>query len=321
MKIVFMGTPEFAVPSLRALHQDHDIEAVYSQPPRPSGRGMKLRPSPVHAAAHELGLDVKTPLSFKDEADVAALAALAPDVLVVVAYGLILPQAVLDIPRLMPVNGHASILPRWRGAAPIHRAIAAGDSETGVTTMKMEAGLDTGPMLKLAKTAITPTDTTGRLHDRLAMMTADLLAETLSEIPADQLTLTPQPEDGVTWADKITPGEAAMDFTQSAAEIDRRVRAFSPFPGAWLALGQDADGNTARLKVKAVAVRDAAGQDEVAAAGKVIGAGPEGGPLIRCRDGAIELITVQPQGKAAMSGRDFLNGNVLRDVMASPRGQ
>ncbi len=297
-RLVFMGTPEFAVPSLKRLAKDHDVLAVYCQPPRRQGRGMKFRPSPVHQAALDLGIEVRCPLKFDDE-DIAYLSGLNPDFLVVVAYGMILPQAVLDIPSKAPINGHASILPRWRGAAPIHRAIEQGDKETGVTAMVMQAGLDTGPMLKIEKTAITTTDTTGSLHDRLADITAHVLAETLSSF--DQLDPTPQDEDQVTWAEKITPQEAEIDFTQPYEVIDQRVRAFSPFPGSWVSLG--GDGQPMRLKVKEITPAEGKGLP-----GQVMGKGANGGPVVACQDASVELLRVQPPGKPVMDGRDFLNG-------------
>lgn len=305
-RIVFMGTPDFAVPSLRALHQSHDVVAVYSQPPRRSGRGMKTNPSPVHQCAAELGLQVRTPTVFAED-DIAELSQLQPDLLVVVAYGMILPQAVLDVPRLMPINGHASILPRWRGAAPIHRAIAAGDEKTGVTAMKMEIGLDTGPMLRMAETPIAKDDTTGSLHDRLAQMTASLLDQVAANL--DDITPVPQNDADATWADKITPEEAEMNFNLDVKTIDQYIRAFSPFPGAWLALGIDG-GKPMRLKVKAIG-KVALSDSKKYPSGQFIGKGPEGGPMLAAADGAIELRTVQPQGKASMTGRDFLNGNKM----------
>ena len=304
-RLVFMGTPEFAVPSLKRLAKDHDVLAVYCQPPRRQGRGMKTRPSPVHQAADTLGIEVRCPLKFDDD-EIAYLSGLNPDFLVVVAYGMILPQAVLDIPTKAPINGHASILPRWRGAAPIHRAIELGDAETGVTAMVMQAGLDTGPMLKIEKTAITKTDTTGRLHYRLADITASVLVETLSSF--DQLEATPQDESQVTWAEKITPQEAEIDFTQPYDVIDRRVRAFSPFPGTWVAL--DGDDQPMRLKIREIAPAEANGSSGQVM-GQVLGKGINGGPVVACKDGGVELVRVQPPGKPVMAGRDFLNGYTM----------
>ena len=298
LRIVFMGTPDFAVPSLKRLAEVHDVVAVYSQPPRRQGRGMKERPSPVHQMALDLGIDVQCPLKF-DAQEITRLNAFEPDFLVVVAYGMILPQAVLDIPKKAPINGHASILPRWRGAAPIHRAIEAGDAETGVTAMVMQKGLDTGPMLLLKTTPITATDTTGTLHDRLAEISAEVLAATVNDFE----TLTPQAQEEslVTWAEKISPQDAEMDFTQSYEAIDRKWRAFSPFPGSWLSLG--GDGPSSRLKVKAIAPAVVRGTP-----GQVMGKGKDHGPVIACADGGVELVKVQPAGKPVMAGRDFLNG-------------
>lgn len=303
-RTVFMGTPDFAVPSLALLAEHHDVIAVYAQPPRRQGRGMKLRPSPVHAKADDLGLPVHTPLRFEAE-DIATLSALAPEFLVVVAYGMILPQAVLDIPSVMPINGHASLLPRWRGAAPIHRAIASGDTITGITTMKMEAGLDTGPMLQIMETPIHDDDDTGTLHDRLAEMTAEILLETINAI--NTITPIPQDHDKAIYAEKITPDEAEINFSQPLSVIEARLRAFRPFPGSWLALGLDDDGKPVRLKVKDIHLDPSA----KGKAGEVLGKGAHGGPMIAAADGGVELISVQPQGKPAMSGLDFLNGNTL----------
>ena len=222
MRVVFMGTPDFSVPALNALVEaGHQIVAVYCQPPRPAGRGKKERLTPVHARALELGLEVRHPVSLRDAAAQADFAALDADIAVVVAYGLILPQAVLDAPRKGCLNIHASLLPRWRGAAPIHRAIMEGDAETGVCIMQMEAGLDTGPVLMREATAITPEDTTDVLHDRLSAMGARLIVDTLSRL--DTLTPDPQSEQGVTYAHKIDKAEARVDWSRPAAEIDRQI--------------------------------------------------------------------------------------------------
>ena len=297
-RLVFMGTPDFAVPSLKRMAKDHHVVAVYCQPPRPQGRGMKIRPSAVHQAALDLGIDVHCPLKFDDQA-IQDLTNLKPDFLVVVAYGMILPQAVLDIPHQAPINGHASILPRWRGAAPIHRAIEAGDEETGVTAMVMQKGLDTGPMLEVEKTAIGSTDTTGILHDRLAEICADVLAKTIQNF--DNLIPQDQNEDHVTWAEKITPKEAEIDFSQSYAVIDRQFRAFAPFPGSWVSMDQTDPSK--RLKVKAIAPAGMTGS-----VGQVLSKGDHDGPIVACLDGGVELVKVQPAGKPVMTGRDFLNG-------------
>ena len=298
--IVFMGTPAFAVPSLNYLAKNHHVKAVYCQPSKPQGRGMKIRSHPVQKAAEEHGLQIETPTEFDDE-EISKLAALKPDFLVVVAYGMILSQAVLDIPRFAAINGHASLLPRWRGAAPIQRAIAAGDEETGITAMLMERGLDSGAILAMQKTPISETDTAGNLHDRLAVLAAVTLAEAITKF--DDITPLPQNIAEVTWAEKISTQEAQLVFSMPAETLARQVRAFDPFPGAWLAL--DPTGN--RLKIKAVQVL----KNYKGEAGQYIGRHTDGSPLIAAGDGAIALMQVQPSGKSSMSGKDFLNGNTL----------
>ena len=313
-RIVFMGTPDFAVPTLLALAEHHEVVAVYAQPPRRQGRGMKERPSPVHIKADALGIPVATPLKF-DAAATAELAVLAPDFLVVVAYGMILPQAVLDIPNKIAINGHASLLPRWRGAAPIHRAIAAGDKETGVTAMKMEAGLDTGPMLMVEKTPIKADDDTGSLHDRLAQVTADILLRSIAQI--DSLTPEPQHHEDAIYAEKITADDAEMNFSLPTEVIDAQLRAFRPFPGSWLALGRGEDGKIIRLKVKSIAINPA----HKGAPGQMLGVGANGGPLVATADAAVELTLVQPQGKPEMTGQDYLNGNQLPDQILRAKDQ
>ncbi len=290
MKVIFMGTPDFSVPALRALAARHEVVAVYTQPPRPAGRGKKDRPSPVHVAAESLGLPVRYPANFRDSADRADFAALNADVAVVVAYGLILPQALLNAPRHGCLNIHASLLPRWRGAAPIHRAILAGDHETGIAIMQMEAGLDTGPVLLLQSTPIGPTDTTADLHDRLAAMGADLILTALDQI--DRLPRTPQASDGVTYATKIDKAEARIDWTRPAPEIDRLIRGLSPFPGAWCLAGSE--------RLKLLRARLAPGQ------------GTPGtrlsGLTIACGSGAVEILEAQREGKRAMLPEDLLRG-------------
>ncbi len=292
MRVIFMGTPDFSVNVLDALvDAGHEIAAVYSQPPRPAGRGKKERPSPVHARAAELGLEVRTPLNFKDAAEVAAFADLNADVAVVVAYGLILPQAVLDAPRKGCLNIHASLLPRWRGAAPIQRAIIAGDNETGVCIMQMEAGLDTGPVLLRQTTEITPQDTAGTLHDRLSDMGADAIVTALDGL--QHLQPEPQPEDGVTYAAKIDKAEARVDWNRPAVEIDRQIRGLSPFPGAWCEIS----GERVKLLLSEVAEGD----------------GPAGVALddtltIACGNGALRLTRLQRAGKGAADAADFLRG-------------
>ncbi|MGV6839486.1 MAG: methionyl-tRNA formyltransferase [Planktomarina sp.] len=291
MKLVFMGTPDFSVAALDALVEaGHDICRVYCQPPRKSGRGQKLRPTPVHARALELGLDVTHPLNFKDPADVADFAALNADVAVVVAYGLILPQALLDAPKHGCLNIHASLLPRWRGAAPIHRAIMAGDAQTGVGIMQMEAGLDTGPVLHEVRTDIAPSETTGNLHDRLADMGAKAIVHTLAHL--DSLTPVIQSEDGVTYAHKIDKAEARIDWTRPADEVSAMIRGLSPFPGAWF----EWEGQ----RVKALRCHVAQG---LGAPGEILD-----GTTIACGSGAVEITELQPAGKKPMPANVFLNG-------------
>ncbi len=291
MRVVFMGTPEFSVPALEALHGDgHDIVAVYSQPPRKSGRGQQTQPTPVARKATELGLEVRTPFSFQRQADIGDFEALDADVAVVVAYGLILPQALLDAPHLGCLNIHASLLPRWRGAAPIHRAIMAGDGETGVCIMAMEAGLDTGPVLKRVITPIHPTDTTGTLHDRLSKLGAHAVCDVLPLLP---MVSHPQPQDGVTYASKINKAEARINWSRPAAEVDRQIRGLAPFPGAWFELGGE------RIKVLMSEVTTGSGTPGTAL----------GDPLtIACGEGAVRLLSLQRAGKSPMDAKAFLNG-------------
>ncbi|MEL7199065.1 MAG: methionyl-tRNA formyltransferase [Pseudomonadota bacterium] len=294
MRIVFMGTPDFAVPALVALHAaGHDIACVYSQPPSRSGRGKKLRPSPVHAKAEELGLEVRTPKSLKPAEEEAAFAALGADVAVVAAYGLILKQAVLDAPVHGCINIHASILPRWRGAAPIHRAIMAGDEETGVTIMQMEAGLDTGPMLHVVRTPIAK-KTTGELTDELAQMGAAAMVDLLADLPNH----SPDPQDDAqsTYAPKIDKAEARIDWSDSAEVIERKIRGLSPFPGAWFELGEE------RMKVLLAERVEAKG-----APGEVL----DDDLTIACGEGAIRTIRLQRAGKPAMDRADFLRGRPI----------
>ncbi len=299
LRIIYMGTPDFAVAPLRKLHAaGHQIVAVYCQPPRAAGRGKKPRPSPVQQAAEELGLTVRTPLNFRDTSDREAFAALEADIAVVAAYGLILPQAILDATRLGCFNIHASLLPRWRGAAPIHRAIMAGDDETGITIMRMEAGLDTGPMLLVDRTPIRASDTTATLHDRLAAMGADLVVRAVADIATGQAVETPQPEAGVTYAAKIDKAEARIDWTRPAAEVDRHIRGLSPFPGAWFEL------NGERVKALLSEIAEAQGQG---APGEVI----DGALTVACGEGAIRLTRLQRAGKGAVKAEDFLRGKPL----------
>lgn len=290
MRVIFMGTPDFSVPVLEALAAKHDVVAVYSQPPRPAGRGKKERPSPVHARAEALGIKVRTPLNFKAEEDRAALAALNADVAVVVAYGLILPQAVLDAPRHGCLNIHASLLPRWRGAAPIHRAIMAGDAETGICIMQMEAGLDTGPVLLREATPIGETETTGVLHDRLSVMGARMILEALDRL--ETLTPEPQPEAGVTYASKIDKAEARIDWSRPAPELVRQINGLSPSPGAWCEIAGE--------RVKILRAAPASGQG---APGAVLS-----GFTIACGEGALEVLDAQREGKRPMPAAEVLKG-------------
>ncbi len=288
MRVVFMGTPDFSVTALEALvAAGHEIACVYTQPPRPAGRGKKERPSPVHARAESLGLPVRHPKSLKSAEAQAEFAALNADIAVVVAYGLILPQAVLDAPSLGGLNIHASLLPRWRGAAPIHRAVMAGDSQTGVCIMQMEAGLDTGPVLLREAIRIGAEDTTAILHDALSDMGARLIVEALSRI--DALSPEVQPEIGVTYAAKIDKAEARIDWTGDAVQIDRQIRGLSPFPGAWTMLGAK--------RLKLLGSRLAKGQG---APGAVLD-----GTTIACGAGAIEVTRAQIEGKAAQDAQVF----------------
>lgn len=289
-----MGTPAFSVPALRALAaSDHDVVAVFSQPPRPAGRGKKDRPSPVHETADSLGIRVETPETLKAPAVQGLFASFRPDVAVVVAYGLILPQVVLDTPARGCLNIHASLLPRWRGAAPIHRAIMAGDAETGISIMQMEAGLDTGPVLRSEREAIRPNDTTGDLHDRLSDLGARLILETLDRL--DALSPKPQADEGVSYAEKVDKAEARIDWTRPAEEIDRQIRGLSPFPGAWTT------ANGRRLKLLRSNVATGTG-----GAGTV-----QSGLTIACGSGAVEITELQAEGRGRQSADAFLRGTPL----------
>ncbi|MBB5721021.1 methionyl-tRNA formyltransferase [Loktanella ponticola] len=299
MRVIFMGTPDFSVPVLEALvNSGHDVVAVYSQPPRPAGRGKKDRPSPVQARAEALGLPVHHPVSVRNAEAQAVFARHDADIAVVVAYGLILPQVILDAPKLGCLNIHASLLPRWRGAAPIHRAIMAGDAETGVCIMQMEAGLDTGPVLLREATPIGVAETTGALHDRLSAMGAALVVEALARLP--ELTPEVQPEIGVTYAAKIDKAEARVDWDRPAAEVANHICGLSPFPGAWC----DVAGERVKLHVAEVIAGDAA-------AGTVLG-----GFDIACATGAVRITRAQRPGKKVMDAADVLRGLDLGDAVA-----
>ena len=292
MKVVFMGTPDVSVPVLDAIHKAHEIVAVYCQPPRPAGRGKADRPSPVQARAEALGLPVRHPVSLHSDGAAAEFATLNADVAVVVAYGLILPPAILEAPRLGCLNIHASLLPRWRGAAPIHRAIMAGDRETGVCIMQMEAGLDTGPVLLREAVEIRPEETTAELHDRLSTLGARLIVETLERLP---LPAVPQPAEGVTYATKIDKAEARVDWARPAVEVDRLIRGLSPFPGAWTEVNGE--------RVKLLRSRLATGQG---VPGQVLG-----GFKIACGSGAVEITEAQREGKRPMPAAEVLRGLIL----------
>jgi methionyl-tRNA formyltransferase len=302
LRIIFMGTPDFSVPTLRALKEaGHQIVAVYSQPPRPGGRrGLDLQKSPVHQAAELLGIPVFTPLNFKDEADRVQFRALAADVAVVVAYGLLLPEAVLSGTRLGCYNGHASLLPRWRGAAPIQRAIMAGDSKTGMMVMKMEKGLDTGPVALSREVAIGENTTAGELHDQLMLVGARAMVEAMEKLEAGDLLLTSQPEEGVLYASKIDKNETRIDFTRPASEVHNHVRGLSPFPGAWFEV--EINGRTERVKVLGSELAD--GQ---AGPGNVI----DDRMTVACGVGAVRLTRLQKAGGKPLAAADFLRGMQL----------
>lgn len=295
MRVVFMGTPDFSVPVLEAVAARHRVVCAYTQPPRPAGRGYKERPCPVQVKAEARGIPVRTPTTLRDPNAQKAFAALEPDVAVVVAYGLILPQAVLDIPRFGCINVHASLLPRWRGAAPIQRAIMEGDTETGVTIMQMEAGLDTGPMLLAESVPITDRTTAGRLHDTLSELGARLIGPALDGLEAGTLTPRPQPEEGVTYAAKIDKAETSIDWTRPARAVLRHIHGLSPFPGAWCMM------NGQRVKVlEAEPVPDCGGRPGEVRDDRL---------LVACGDGnGVRLNRLQRAGKAAMDADVFLRG-------------
>ena len=296
MRIVFAGTPEFAAQHLEALLQaGYQVEAVYTQPDRPAGRGQKLMPSPVKQLALQHGLPVMQPATLRDAEAQHALAALQPDLMVVVAYGLILPQAVLDTPRLGCINSHASLLPRWRGAAPIQRAIEAGDSESGVTVMQMEAGLDTGPMLLKVRTPIGPSDTGGSLHDRLAALGAQAVVEAVARLQAGALPGERQDDTLATYAHKLSKDEARLDWQRPAAELERLVRAFNPWPICHSSLAGDV------LKVHAA--RLVPGQGEP---GRILAAGKDG-LTVACGTGALQLTRLQLPGGKPLDFADLYN--------------
>ncbi|WP_149194475.1 methionyl-tRNA formyltransferase [Luteimonas suaedae] len=306
MKIVFAGTPEFAVPSLRAAAGKAEIVAVYTQPDRPAGRGRALTPSPVKREALARGFEVRQPESLRTAAAREALRALEPDLMVVVAYGLLLPQGILDIPRDGCWNVHASLLPRWRGAAPVQRAIEAGDTETGVCLMQMEKGLDTGPVLLSQTLAIGEHETGGQLHDRLADLGAQVLADGLGLLRAGiRPVAKPQPEAGATYARKLDKAEARLDWSQPAQVLANRVRAFNPWPMA------EAEVAGERLRIHAAIAMPTQHQ---ASPGAVLAAGRDGID-IACGDGALRIRTLQRAGGKAITAADYLNAR--RDLLAA----
>ena len=305
LRIVFMGTPDFSVPTLaEILGAGHEVVAVYSQPPRPAGRGMSEQKSPVHRFADSAGIPVHHPKSLKGEAEQEAFAALGVDAAVVIAYGLLLPSAVLNAPRLGCFNVHASALPRWRGAAPIQRAIMAGDSETAVDVMRMEEGLDTGPVCLAEPVAIGPDTTAGELHDVLAERGASLMVRALSALERGSLDCQPQAAEGVTYAAKIDKAEARIDFARPATEVHNLIRGLSPFPGAWFEV-EPAAGKRERIKVLRSTVAQGAG-----APGQIL----DDQLTVACGEGAVRLLDLQRAGKKPMSAEVLLRGFAL------PRG-
>ncbi|CAO3442684.1 Methionyl-tRNA formyltransferase (EC 2.1.2.9) [Azospirillum argentinense] len=308
LRLVFMGTPDFAVPSLRALADaGHEVVCVYSQPPRPAGRGQQVQKSPAHRFAEERGIPVRTPKSLRNAEAQAEFAELKADAAVVAAYGLILPQPILDAPRLGCLNVHGSLLPRWRGAAPIQRAILAGDAETGITIMQMDIGLDTGAMLLKDAVPITAETTASSLHDALADMGARLIVEALDGLAAGRLTAEPQPEAGVTYAAKLTREDGRLDWTRDAAFVERQVRALTPWPGCWFD-APTPTGGVERIKVLKAEPAPASTNDaRKAAPGTLL----DDRLTVACADGAVRLTLVQRPGKAPVDGAALLRGFAL----------
>jgi len=301
LRIIFMGTPDFAVPTLRAiLEAGHEVVAVYSQPPRAAGRGMALRKSPVQQAAEETGLAVLTPERLKSAEEPARFASLTPDVAVVVAYGLILPKPILDAPKYGALNLHASLLPRWRGAAPINRAIMAGDTETGVAVMRITEGLDAGPVCLEARAPIGADETAGELHDALATRGARLMVHALSALEGGGLDCRPQAEGGVTYAEKIDPAETRIDWSRPAREVHNLIRGLSPYPGAWFEI--DLNGKPERIKALRSTLANGSGAPGLALDNKF---------TIACGEGAVRLVEVQRAAKRPMSADDFLRGATI----------
>ncbi len=297
LRLAFMGTPDFSVPTLSELiGAGHEIAAVYSQPPRKAGRGQKVQLSPVHSFAEQAGIEVRTPLNFKDDNDKADFEALDLDAAIVVAYGLILPKRILEAPRLGCLNLHGSLLPRWRGAAPIQRAIMAGDPETGVMVMQMERGLDTGPVLLVERTPIGPSTTAGELHDRLSQIGASLMVRALAALERGGLAATPQSEEGVTYAEKISKQEARIDWSKPAPQIDCEIRGLTPFPGAWF----EFEGQ--RIKILEATPSTGSG-----APGEVL----DDKLTVSCGDGALSILRVQRAGKSSTGVEEFLRGRAI----------
>lgn len=302
LRVIFMGTPEFSAATLRALVEaGHEIAAVYSQPPRPAGRrGLELTKSPVQLAAEEIGIEVRAPRSLKGDDEQEAFRALKADVAVVVAYGLLLPKPILEGTRLGAYNGHASLLPRWRGAAPIQRAIMAGDAETGMMVMKMDEGLDTGPVAMTKSVAITPDMTAGELHDALMASGAALMVEALAALEKGELALTPQAEEGATYAKKISKEETRIDWSRPAAEVHNHIRGLSPFPGAWCEMA--AGGKAGRVKLLRSSLASGEGRP-----GEVL----DDQLAIACGEGAVRLVELQRAGARALDAQSFLRGAKL----------
>jgi methionyl-tRNA formyltransferase len=302
MRLAFLGTPEFAVPSLAALlDAGQEVACVYSQPPAPRGRGRKLTPSPVHAFAESRGLMVRTPASMRDAAEVQAFAELGLDAAIVVAFGQILPAEVIDAPRLGTFNLHGSLLPRWRGAAPIQRAIMAGDAQTGIEVMRLTEGLDEGPVLATRRLRIDALETAGTLAQRLSLAGAELLAQTLPAIESGHAGETPQADEGVTYAKKIRTKEARIDWSKPAAVVDRQIRGLAPFPGAWF----EAPSERGPVRVKALLSRAEEGEG---APGEML----DEALLVACGEGAVRLLRAQREGRAAQEAEDFRRGFPLR---------
>lgn len=311
LRIIFMGTPDFSVPTLQNLKQaGHEIVAVYTQPPRPAGRrGLDLTKSPVHQAAELLGIPVLTPLNFKAEEDRQTFRDFNADVAVVVAYGLLLPVAILEGTKLGCYNGHASLLPRWRGAAPIQRAIMAGDEKSGMIVMKMEKGLDTGPMALTREVEITEAMTAGKLHDKLMLVGARAMVEAMAKLEADDLPLTPQPEEGVLYAAKIDKAETRIDFSRPARDMHNHIRGLSPFPGAWFEV--KINGKPERIKVLSSAIAEGSG-----AAGELL----DDTLTVACGEGAVRLTRLQKAGGKPLDAADFLRGTHLPKGTKLPVG-